>query len=194
MKKLCFAFLIVFSTQAFSQLRERGTIEIIPTIGYNTSATGGDLIFISDARSSARFGITGDYYFNDRWSLRSGILYIGMGREDANSALELDYINIPINANWHFGSTRKWNLNFGFTPGVLVRADEDGTDVSDSAESFQLALTYGIGYKLEISKNFSILFDSQAYAGLTKNGRSGILNLEQRNISTSWNIGAVFKL
>lgn len=132
---------------------------------------------------------------NDRWSIRSGVELLGLGDSGFlffQRQLKLFYMNVPLNANWHFGSTRKWNLNFGFSPGFLLSAEENGVDVSNSIESFQLGLSYGIGYKFEISDSFSILVDTQAFVGLTNYRRDA--GSEEQNISNSLSIGAVFKL
>lgn len=101
---------------------------------------------------------------------------------------------VPINANWHFGSTRKWFLNFGISPGILASAEVDGNDVSELVESFQLAFTYGIGYKIEVSDNFSILIDTQGILGLTNIVDESEEGFSNTNAGSSLNVGAVFKL
>jgi len=191
MKKIALCIALFACSFGFSQVREKGTIEIIPTVGSTQSGTS---LFTND-RSSIRLGLLGDYYFNDRWSVRSGIELLNMGDSGflfIQRGLELNYINIPIHANWHFGSTRKWNLNFGLTPGFLTKAEENGMDVSNVVESFQLGFAYGIGYKLEITENFGFLFDVQAFAGLTNYGSNS--GSDEQNVAASWSIGAVLKL
>ena len=191
MKKLLFIICILSFLTASSQIRERGDIELYPTVGVSQSGT--DLF--TNARSSVKFGVLGDYFFNDRWSLRSGLVSWDMGDEGFLFFVrdfETNYIHIPVNANWHFGSTRKWNLNFGLSAGFLTSAEENGVDIKDQIESFQLGISYGIGYKLELSEKFSILFDWQAFAGITDYLTSE--TAEEENIATSLSIGAVFKL
>ncbi|APY06977.1 hypothetical protein BWZ20_01100 [Winogradskyella sp. J14-2] len=140
----------IFLTSVNAQERSSGDIELIPHVGYMSAFLNGDEVDGLDPRGSFNFGVIGDYFFNDRWSLRSGINFDSMGASIPGSDLTLNYINIPINANWHFGSTRKWNLNFGVTPGFLTKADLDGDDVKDDYNSFQLGISYGIGYKIEV--------------------------------------------
>lgn len=150
---------------------------------------------MTNDRSSIRLAVLGDYYLNDRWSVRSGIEILNMGDSGFlffQRDLELNYVNVLIHANWHFGSTRKWNLNFGFSPGFLTKAEENGADVTDIIESFQLGFSYGVGYKLEITENFGFLFDVQAFAGLS-NYRS-TTGSDEQNVAASWSIGAVLKL
>lgn len=182
--------LMFTSSVFFAQSREAGTIEIIPFIGYSSSNIAGDYTEDFDARSAFNFGAIGDYYFSERWSFRSGLAYNSMGASFYGADFKLDYLNIPLNANWHFGGTRKWNLNFGLTPGFLMNAEVEGEDFKDYIESFQLALSFGIGYKIEISDAFSILVDYQALAGMTNiNSEGSDTNL---NYGSSFNAGAVF--
>ena len=194
MKKLLLSLTITLfvMTNVNAQARDAGDIEIAPYVQYTTSFFNGENVESSNSRGAASFGVKADYFFNDRWSLRSGINYDSMGAEDAFAEAELAYIHIPLNANWHFGSTRKWNLNFGVTPGFLVKAELAGMDIKEFQQSFQLGISYGIGYKLEISDNFSILFDAQGLVGVTninKEGDNTILNA-----GSGFGIGGVFKL
>ena len=193
--------LILTSITLNAQKREAGTIELTPNIGYSTSFLNGDevgdLNFNGDevddldSRDALQFGVLGDYYFNDRWSIRSGLSYFAMRASRSGSEIELDYLNIPINANWHFGSTRKWNLNFGVTPGFLLKGDVDGEDAKDFYNLFQLAISYGIGYKIEVSDNFSILIDGQGLFRIT-NTLEDSDDLKRLNTGSSVNVGGVF--
>ena len=83
-------------------------------------------------------------------------------------------------------------MNFGLTAGFLTDADTNGIDISDQVESFQLGLSYGIGYKLEINENFSLMFDAQGLVGLTDIAVDP--NSSIQNAGSSINLGAVFKL
>lgn len=191
MKKSIVLIALFAYTFGFSQTREKGTLEMVPTIGTTLSGTS----LITSDRSSIRVAMIGDYYLSDRWSLRSGLELLGMadsGLLFLQRDIQLNYINIPLHANWHFGSNRNWNLNFGISPGFLTNAEEDGVDVSNNIESFQLGFSYGIGYKLDISERFGLLFDTQAFAGLT-NYRTDP-GSEEQNLAMSFSLGAVFKL
>jgi len=195
MKKIILlTFITILSISNINaQERSSGDIEIVPYVGYMTAFVNGDFGDAQASRTSARFGVLLDYYFNDRWSFRSGLAYDSMGADDGFNELEINYINIPLNANWHFGSTRKWNLNFGLTPGFSVSAELDGIDVSDAVASFQLGISYGIGYKLEISDSFSLLFDAYGLVAVT-DYTSQDDSVDRYNAGSGFNIGAVFKL
>lgn len=197
-KKLCFG-LLLGSLFGFSQQREKGTIEVTPIIGYATSNYYASENLSNDPISSVNFGVNGDYYFHNRWSLRSGLLLQTMGSEYSvpelgigNIEEKLTYLTIPVNANWHFGSTRKWNLNFGPSFGFLMSAKANDEDIKDLVNSFQFGLNYGIGYKIEIKENIGILIDYQGMSGLTEVPKEG--DVKFKNAYSAFNIGCVIKL
>lgn len=174
-----------------AQERLNGTIEITPNIGYSISFLNGDKIDELDSRRALQFGVTGDYYFNDRWSLKFGLSYFGMGASIPRYKLNLEYLNVPVNANWHFGSKRKWNLNFGISPGFLIKGSLNNEDIKEFYKSFQLAISYGLGYKIEISDSFSILIDGQGLLGIS-NIIENSDSLKRLNAGSSVNVGGVF--
>jgi Outer membrane protein beta-barrel domain len=210
MKKLYFLTLsFLICTFVTAQLKEKNTIEITPKIGYSSFAEFTNLNADPNNNKSGStgsitgfsFGVTADYYFNNRWSLRSGLLFDKMGSRTLLNGIKyedrLNYISIPINANWHFGSTRKWNLNFGLSSSFLTDAKySQGTFEKSFPDglinNFQFGMSYGIGYKIEINKKFGILIESQSFTSFTN-----ILNNSNYNATNnggSLNIGAVIQL
>lgn len=183
-----------------AQMKERGVIEITPKIGISSfSEINEDKN--TNSNSEVELGATIDYYFNDRWSLRSGLIVNKMGGkyifEGDNYEDKLNYITIPVNANWHFGSSRKWNLNFGLSPSFLSSAKVENNgftqDIPKSGiESFQLGLTFGIGYKIEVTERFGILIDAQFFGGLTNINKASSVNIT--NSGNSFNVGGVIQL
>ena len=197
MKKNLLPLIALISfTFANAQIKEKGTIEITPKIGYSSFSENNEGEN-TDSNSGVAFGATADYYFSNRWSLRSGLAFNKMGGEYPAEGViwedKLNYLSIPINANWHFGSTRKWNLNFGVSPSFLLNAEVNDIEISnDVIKSFQLGLTFGIGYKIEITEKFGILLDYQLFSGLTNINNASSSNIT--NIGDSFNIGGVIEL
>ena len=196
---LILAALITFG-YTNAQIKEKGTIEFTPKIGTSSFFENNE-DDSSGYNSGVEFGATVDYYFNNRWSLRSGLIANKMGGRvrDTGDIYEdkLNYLSIPINANWHFGSTRKWNLNFGLSPSFLTSASYtiNGAEKKISTndiESFQLGFTYGIGYKIEINKKFGILIDTQFFNGLTNINKATEIRI--LNAGYSFNLGGVIQL
>jgi long-subunit fatty acid transport protein len=206
--------LVAVATFGFAnaQIKEKGTFELTPKIGASSFAevtnksTNGNNINTSNSSSTktnsgVSFSLTGDYYFNNRWSIRGGISFDKMGGTFTVQGVSFEdrfrYITIPINANWHFGSTRKWNLNFGLSPSFLSSAygivNSNETKIEETQISTsQIGLSLGIGYKIEINPNFGILIDYQSFSGLTN--ISKISGFEVKNSGGSFNIGGVIQL
>lgn len=183
-----------------AQVKEKGVIEITPKIGISSFSEFNE-DDNTNSNSGLELGATVDYYFNDRWSLRSGLIANKMGGkydfEGESFEDKLNYVTIPINANWHFGSTRKWNLNFGLSPSFLSSAKVKVNGYTenlpdDIVESFQLGLTFGIGYKIEVTERFGILIDAQLFSGLTNINKASSEKI--LNSGNSFNVGGVFQL
>jgi outer membrane receptor for Fe3+-dicitrate len=201
MKKFFLSVIALFAFNCVdAQIKSKGTIEVTPKIGTSSFSESND-DGSTNSNAGVSFGVTADYYFNNRWSLRSGLQFDKMGGKynfgSDKYEDKLNYVSVPLNANWHFGSTRKWNLNFGLSPSFLTKAQVKFNGLtanipSEEIKSFQLGFTYGIGYKLEINKKFGILFDAQFFNGLTKVNTSS----EDRFINSgySFNLGGVFQL
>ena len=72
-KVLLFAIAILAFSFANAQVREKGTIELLPQIGYSSANYYGEENLNNSSLSSVTFGVGADYFFNNRWSLRSGL-------------------------------------------------------------------------------------------------------------------------
>ena len=66
----------------------------------------------------------------------------------------------------------------------------DGDDFKDEMNSTQIGLNVGIGYKIEISDNFSLLIDYQSFTGLTDAAK----DFSFKNTAGTFNLGGVIKL
>ena len=193
MKKITLTIVAIFAFSiANAQLREKGATELTPKIGYSSSNYYGNNGSGNSTLSKVAFGVNADYFFNNRWSLRSGLDFQTMGSQFYGVEEKLNYLTIPVNANWHFGSTRKWNLNFGPSIGFLLSAKDNDTDIKYLANTTQIGLNIGIGYKIEISKQASILIDYQSITGLSDVSKSSDTTI--KNSFGVFNIGGVFKL
>ncbi len=211
MKKLILVLIVLTSIHSFSQLRAKGDTEIALKIGYSSANYYSTEELDNSPISGLNFGIESDYFFNNRWSLHSGILFQKMGSNVTNDYKEkLNYITIPINANWHFGSTRKWYLNFGPSIGFLLSAkakykenyfssfdpvyygNEQEVNIKDLVNTVQIGLNYGIGYKIFINEKFSLSIDYQGMSGLTDLPKDNYYSF--KNVYSSFNVGGVIKL
>lgn len=209
MKNLFLGLLLFVSLSALSQIRSKGDAEITILLGYSSANYYSNENLDNSPISGVQFGVASDYFFNNRWSLHTGLLYQKMGSKiDDGYKEKLGYLTIPINANWHFGSTRKWYLNFGPSIGFLLSAKAEirganfdpldpafstGTyDIKDLVNPIQLGLNYGIGYKIFVNEKFSLSIDYQGMAGLSEVAKDGFYTL--KNSYSSINIGGVIIL
>ena len=203
-KAITFAFLFIcFATSA--QIRSTNYMETTLYVGYSSFWHTDNLSKKSASLESANFGLLGDYYFNEVWSFRTGFAYQKMGGSGltygtdfpADGKEKLGYINVPLNANWHFGGKRSFNLNFGFTPSFLV--DTKGiypglgltsVDIRPKTYRFQMGASAGVGYKVPISEHISLLADYQMFLGLTNTSK--ITGISSMNTGYNFNLGCVF--
>ncbi len=190
-----FAFLVFFNLNAQST---KGDITLAPQIGLNFSTYTSDASY--DLRTSFAGGVIGEYYFSDRWSLRSGLLFDPMGAEDDfNNTDKLNYLSLPLQANWHFGKNRNWFLNFGPYAAFLLSANSelsDGQeiDVKDFVSKMDIGFGVGIGYKFDVSENLQLSIDYQGYGGFINIDDSDSLPFDITNSRSSFNVGAIFKI
>jgi hypothetical protein len=203
MKNLLYFRLLLSSFLSFGQIREKGQIELSPIIGYSYSNQLQSFLFGASPVSGIQIGANGNYFLNDRWSLRSGLLLQKMGAGKVEFAIfnteyseKTSYITLPITINYHFGSNRNWYLNYGVSVGALTKAEADYYDgagfvnIKDIANPIQFGINSGIGYKFEITPKFLVIIENSNMVGLTK-------TTEQKkgtNFYMSFNLGVVYSL
>ncbi len=178
MKKLLLAAFTILCLSLTNAQSNAGEFTLAPQIGVNFSTySSSDANY--DLRTSFSGGVIGEYYFSDLWSLRSGLLYDSMGSKDSfDNVDKLNYLTIPINANWHFGKNRNWFLNFGPAVAFLLSAETDldggqSIDIKDYIASTDIGLALGIGYKFDINPDFQLCIDYQGFGG--------IINIDKNN-------------
>ena len=199
---LCFGILII-SIICNGQTREKGNIELTPIIGYSASYQLDSFLFGSSSVSGIQLGAYGNYFFNNRWSIRSGLLYQSMGTNQMDFLIftneyseRTNYLTIPLTINYHFGKNRNWYINYGAGIGVLTNAKanyNDGNgyiDIDNLANSTQFGINGGIGYKFKIAPEFLVIVENSNFIGLTDSTeqKSG------KNFYISFNLGAIFKI
>ncbi|WP_442590605.1 porin family protein [Pedobacter sp. AW31-3R] len=205
MKKL-FTLLLISCAgyTAFSQ--EKGSIELGAQIGYNLSTATSGSETNSNYQGGFNAAIFGDYFLSDSWSIKAKLIYDQKGWGDGYIAnlnsgeyyttdYKMDYLTIPLMANWHFGRKRNWYLNFGPYAGILLQAKETAFDMNlkEYFKSTDVGLAFGIGVKIPVANRVKILLELDAQAGITnivKNESDNTI----RNSRTGYNAGFVFEL
>ncbi|MEP5338264.1 MAG: porin family protein [Algibacter sp.] len=198
-KLLMFAVIALLGLTNLTAQSDSGDFTIAPQVGLNLSNYTSSESLNNKIRTSFNAGVIAEYYFSDRWSFRSGFIYDSKGTklgEPGDGYIDkLNYIALPIHANWHFGSNRNWFLNFGPTLGVLISAKADvpsgEIDIKDDVESFDAGLGLGIGYKFDIANDTQLYFHYQGY-----NGFISVIDadLSLFNATSALNVGVIFQL
>ena len=97
----------------------------------------------------------------------NGLLYVGVNRYNTN--YNLNYLTIPVMANWHFGKKKNWNLNFGPYAGFLLSAEETAynTNVKEFFNTNDFGLNIGIGVKFPLSNKLKLNIEYEAQSGFS---------------------------
>jgi len=200
---------ICFYSATFAQTK--GDIELGGDVGLNIStiSNGQDNNYNNNTAAhnvGINLGVSADYYFSAKWSIKAKIIYDQKGDDNDYyvdptngqtypTNYRLDYITIPVMANWHFGRTRNWYLNFGPYIGFLTSATATatGSDVKSMLNSTDAGLAFGIGVKIPISDNTKFFAEYQGQAGianLVTNDQGS--SIENENYAI--NVGIAFNL
>jgi len=214
MNKLFTSFLILLGISTAASAQTSGNFEFGVNAGLNMSYVI-DGFSTAQSNSTVGFnaGISGDYYFSDRWSIKVKAIYDQKGwgdgffdvtTNDGNTTTyegvnyKLNYLTIPVMANWHFTRQRNWYLNFGPYAGFLLNATTSGNpDVSNTNlksyfNSTDFGLAFGVGVKIPVSDNMKFFIEAEGQSGfsnlVTNSGDSSTL----QNARSSLNIGLIF--
>ncbi|WP_222983766.1 porin family protein [Flagellimonas meishanensis] len=190
MKKL---FLLLAILPFCVQAQDKGDFELGIGAGINFGNFYGDSAFLFSTRVSTQIGVLGEFYFSDRWGLKTGFVYDSKGADGSGNETKLDYLFIPIYANWHFGRNRNWYLNFGPHIDFLLSAeDEIVGDLKNDTSSFDVGLGVGIGHKFKISDTTGIFIEYQGAGGFI-NVVDNDTGFELLNTRAALNVGVVFQ-
>lgn len=142
------------TASAQNHRRSGGAITLQPMIGlsYGTlrgeySTTSGTIKYDNDdPRYGLAVGAEGEYYFDNGWfTLSAAALYMQQGCKISSVTTKLDFINIPVLANFYVA--KGFALKIGLQPGFLVNAEENGVDYKDVCNTFNLSLPIGLSYE-----------------------------------------------
>ena len=156
----------------------------------------------STGRNGFNLFVSADNYFSDRWSLKAKIAYDEKGFTDVLNPrpnvtvsgvdFKLMYITVPVMANWHFGKTRNWHLNFGPYIGFLQSAEENYSKINlkPNLNSTDLGFSGGIGIKIPVSNQTKFFIEYEWQSGFTNVIKN--MSPSVQNARNSLNIGFNF--
>ncbi|CAM3954206.1 porin family protein [Flavobacterium antarcticum] len=185
MKKLFLTAFLTLGCFLFSFAQNKGDVEFGVNLGFNLSNATADS-FSTDTGTGFNVGFSTDYFFSDHWSIKGKLIYDQKGWDNGyfqgqagvhepDADYNLNYLTIPVTANWHFGSKRNWYLHFGPYVGFLLNAKESSlnTEVTDYYSSTDFGLAVGIGVKIPVSDKLKIFIEYD--------GQSGFLDIFRDN-------------
>lgn len=174
MKKMIFAAVVMMATTSAFAQHAVGSLTVQPKVGLNiANMTDSDG---ADPRIGLVAGAELEYQVSDWFSLAGGAVYSMQGAKDSDSGysgtLKLDYINIPIVANFYVakGLALKFGLQPGFNVSSKLSASGGGVSASTSLsnlgidiKSFDLSIPVGASYEFN-----NIVIDARYNVGSTK--------------------------
>ena len=199
-KMMMIAVMAAFCLTANAQANMRhsaGSVTFQPMVGFSSgylrgeySTDNGTVKYDNNkSRTGITIGAEAEYYTSTPWlSISAGVIYQQLGWElKSNYDAKVDYINIPILANFYV--LKGFALKIGLQPGFVVNAKTDGVSFKDDCNTFNLALPVGISYEF---KN-GITLDLRGAASMTKLNKNGN-NIKWYNDGGMLTIGYKFSL
>ncbi|HEY4196855.1 MAG TPA: porin family protein [Mucilaginibacter sp.] len=203
MKKIFTTLLILGGIYSAASGQTKNTLEFGANIGVNTSSvTYAGTNQNSDYTTGVNAAFSLEYYFSDRWGIQgklindrkgwgNGYLTFDDGSEIDGVDFHLNYLTIPIMADWHFGRQRNWYLHFGPYVGILLSSSESSHSAGDIGQAFNstdFGLDAGIGVKFPVSRHVRLFIEADGQGGFTdifKNNPDGAV----QNVRSSINFG-----
>lgn len=169
MKKLFLAVVAMMISAATFAQNEVGQLTIQPKVGVNIA----NITDVNDAdpRIGLAAGAEFEYGLTDNIGLSAGVLYSMQGvkasEESVDCTLKLDYLNVPILANFYVA--KGFAVKLGVQPGFKLssKAKFKGSGGSkevdvDGFKSVDLSIPVGLSYQYQ-----NIVFDARYNWGVT---------------------------
>ena len=161
MKKFMMMVAMAFATLTASAQAEAGTLTLKPLVGINVAN-------ITDSEGDAKVGLAAGaelgYQLNESFAVTAGAIYSMQGTKYEGVKLNLDYINIPILANYYI--TKGLAVKAGIQPAFKVKSEAKADVVSVDLEgfkSFDFSIPVGLSYEVS-----DFVIDARYNWGMTK--------------------------
>ncbi len=188
MRVLFLAFFCFFYSISFCQdFPNKGDSEFGIAIGLYTGQLRDGFETVGRSRSAFGFSLQYEQFLSDKWGIKGRIHYDPKG----DSEFDLNYLTIPIMANWHFGKNRRWNMHFGPYFGMLLSANNGSQDVKDLFNSSDLGFDFGIGYKLPIGDQW-IFIETDGHTPFSNNLKDPLTTFDFVFGRNALSIGLIF--
>ena len=185
MKKLFLAAAAMLMSVSMNAQNEVGQISIAPTVGINISS----VTDWNDTKAKVGLvaGAVAEYGVAEKFGVSAGVMFSmqGCGFKDEDDKVKLNYLNIPILANYYV--YKGLAVKAGVQPGILLSAKDGDHDIKDNMKGFDLSIPVGASYEYQ---NF--VLDARYNIGVTKGNKNG--NRSNKNSVFQITLGYKFKL
>ena len=218
MKTFITTLIIALFSFGISHAQSNSNIEFGFNAGYNESyvTVGQSSTFSSQAISGFNIGVFADMYFSDRWGIKTKLIYDQKGYGPnyyptpevlyLNIAspppayfnygnVRLNYLTVPIMADWHFGQKRNWYMHFGPYVGFLLNGNAlaSTTPGITSYNNVDVGLALGIGIKFPLTRKVKLFIEEDGQGGFTNIYDKAAGSMAQ-NVRASINMGLNFSV
>lgn len=112
---------------------------------YNIESDNGSGL---DSKIGLNVGLLGHIHLNSQYAFQPEIVYSMQGAKSGNTDINLDYINVPLLAQYMFDNG--FRIQAGPQVGFLLSAESENgnstTDIKDDFNSVDLGLSFGVSY------------------------------------------------
>ena len=174
MKKIMMIAAMMVATLSANAQNEVGQVTLQPKVGINIASMTGDTWADKKAKVGLVAGVEAEYGISENFGLDFGVLYSMEGCKlkttgmDKSLSVNLDYINIPILAQFY--AAKGFAIKAGIQPAFNVRhkASYDGEsanlkDLGIETKSFNFSIPVGLSYEYQ-----SFVLDARYNIGVTK--------------------------
>ncbi len=175
---------MMLSASTYAQ-NEVGQFSIAPTVGINISSVTN--VDNSKAKAGLVVGAVAEYGVAEKVGISAGVMFSmqGYGIKDVDDKIKLNYLNIPILANYYV--YKGLAIKAGVQPGIRLSAKQGDVDIKDNVKGFDLSIPVGASYEYK-----NIVLDARYNIGVTKGNKNG--DKSMRNSVFQITLGYKFKL
>ena len=166
--KLLFASCLILLGTGAANAQIGDQTSIGPRVGINFSNVRN--VDGSEALTGLAIGLTGTYSISEKTGLTIVLLYSGEGYKLNSDDSRLSYLQIPIFFDLFFGELGEKfrpKVYAGIQPGFLLDSKNNGNDVEDVFNSFNVAVGGGLGFNYRVGSRIWLNTDLRAALGLS---------------------------
>jgi len=173
MKKILQLTFILFIHIGYSQQKENFEYGIITALSISNISSS-DIYFESKPIVEYKGGFFGNYYLNEKFSIRLKTLYERKGYNGfyrfGEADIVFNMITVPITANYYFGKNNNWYVNLGPYVGFMIaaKANRNGSvDITKNYKSMDFGISGGIGFQFPISQKTDLFIEIDNQTGMS---------------------------